>query len=59
MDILGSLLLLGGIALIGGGIVAGVANRARPAAGRDLQLEPRAIIVDGISFENRSHSAAA
>ena len=38
MDILSALLALGGIALIVGGVVAGVANRVAPTVGRDKVL---------------------
>ncbi len=49
MDALSGLLLLGGIALLVGGIVAAVANRARPAVGRGNVVE-RANLPSGVFF---------
>jgi len=53
MDILSTLLLLGGIALVVGGIASAVANRTRPAVGRDKVvigggLPSAALVVAGV-----------
>ncbi len=53
MDILSTLLLLGGIAMLVGGIVSAVANRMRPAVGRDKVvigggLPSAALVIAGV-----------